>query len=294
MPAPREVPAQVWVNGQPRGIFEIEEIWGKEALMSRFADPNGPLYRLRGLTNTDPYAYQGTDTTKYVPLPWDPKGKTDPTTEDTLIANALRVVNEEPERLGEVMDVDMLLTYFAVSAIASDTDGFTGPFEVDDHYQYYDPQTAKFVILPWDPDNTFGSINDLPDADIYLNYERCILTRMVRDGILHDAFLAKLEDVMRRVPAQAVKDQADAIFNEIGSAAANDTTKMYPTDSFVWSLSYIKDWTDKRYISIRSQIAAQRAPGDPTGTPMDAGTTPMDPTGTPMDPATTPADGGTP
>jgi spore coat protein CotH len=28
MPSPREVPAQVWINGQPRGIFEIEEIWG--------------------------------------------------------------------------------------------------------------------------------------------------------------------------------------------------------------------------------------------------------------------------
>ena len=64
MPAPREVPAQLWINGQPRGIFEIEEVWGKEALASRFADPNGPLYRLRGLTNTDPYAYQGTDTTQ--------------------------------------------------------------------------------------------------------------------------------------------------------------------------------------------------------------------------------------
>ena len=181
----------------------------------------------------------------------------------------------------------MLLTYFAVSAIASNTDGFTGPFEVDDHFQYYDPQTGRFVILPWDPDNTFGSINDQPDADIYLNYERCILTRMVRDGILHDAYLTKLEDVMKRVPARAVKEQADAIFNEISSAAANDTTKMYPTESFVWSLTYIKDWTDKRYASIRSQIAAQRAPMDPTGTPMD-------PTATPTDPATTPADGGTP
>ena len=53
MPAPREVPAQLWINGQPRGIFEIEEVWGKEALASRFADATGPLYRLRGLTNTD-------------------------------------------------------------------------------------------------------------------------------------------------------------------------------------------------------------------------------------------------
>ena len=64
---------------------------------------------------------------------------------------------------------------------------------------------------------------------------------------------------MSRVPAQAVKDQADAIFNQIGTAAMNDTTKMYPTESFVWSLGYVKDWTDKRYDSIRAQIAAKRA-----------------------------------
>jgi len=107
---------------------------------------------------------------------------------------------------------------------------------------------------------------------------------MVRDGILHDAYLTKLEDVMNRVPAEAVKKEADAIFNEISSAAANDTTKMYPTDSFIWSLSYIKDWTDKRYASIRDQIAAQRAPAPPTGAPTD-------PTGTPTG---APATGGTP
>src|SRR5678815_5841727 len=91
-----------------------------------------------------------------------------------------------PDGLAGVMDVDALLTYFAVSAILSNTDGFTGPFEVDDHYQYRDPTTGKFTILPWDPDNTFGSINDLPDADIFLNYERCVITRMIAGGPLQE------------------------------------------------------------------------------------------------------------
>ena len=59
MPAPRETAAQVWINGQPRGVFEIEEVWGKEALTSRFPDPNGPLYRIRGLTNTGSVRIQG-------------------------------------------------------------------------------------------------------------------------------------------------------------------------------------------------------------------------------------------
>jgi spore coat protein CotH len=270
MPAPRETAAQVWVNGQPRGVFEIEEVWGKEALAAHFPDPTGAMYRLRGLTNTDPYAYKGDDPAAYVPLPWDPVGRSmlDPVT-DTVIGPALAVVAAGPDHLGDAMDVDTLLTYFAASAILSNTDGFTGPFEVDDHYQYHDPSTGKFFILPWDPDNTFGSINDAPDADIFLNYQRCVIPRMISEGALQEPFFAKLEDVMNRVPAQAIKDQADAIVAQIGDAATYDTVKMYPTESFIWSLGYVKGWIDARYASIPTQIATKRA-GGTTGT--DTGT----------------------
>jgi spore coat protein CotH len=262
MPAPRETAAQVWVNGQPRGVFEIEEVWGKEALSSRFADASGPLYRLRGLTNTDPYEYKGDDPAAYVPLPWDPAGRSmlDPAI-DTVIAPALQAVAGGADGLASAMDVDMLLTYFAVSAILSNTDGFTGPLEVDDHYQYRDPTTGKFVILPWDPDNTFGSLNDLPDADVFLNYQRCVITRMIAGGPLQEAFFAKLEDVMNRVPADAIKAQADAIVAQVGDAARYDTVKMYPTESFNWSLGYVKDFIDGRYASLPMQIAAKRAGG---------------------------------
>ena len=263
MPAPRETAAQVWVNGQPRGVFEIEEVWGKEALMARSLDASGPMYRLRGLTNTDPYEYKGADPAAYVPLPWDPVGRMaiDPAA-DTVIGAALQVVAEEdPASLGTVMDVDALLTYFAASAILSNTDGFTGPLEVDDHFQYRDPATGRFMILPWDPDNTFGSLNDLPSADVFLNYQRCVITRMIAGGPLQEPFFAKLEDLMNRIPAQAIKDQADAIVAQVGDAAAYDKTKMYPTESFVWSLGYVKDFIDGRYASLRDQIAAKRGGG---------------------------------
>jgi hypothetical protein len=258
MPAPREVPTRLSVNGEDRGIFEIEEVWDKQSLEERFPNADGPLYRIRGLTNLDPYEYKGLDSAAYVPLPWDPKGMRDPA-DHAVIGNALRVLTEEPARIGEVIDVDTLLTYFAVSAIVSNTDGFTGPFEVDDHFQYFDPTTGRFVILPWDPDNTFGSINDLPDADIYLNYERCLVTRMVKDGQLREPFLAKLEEVMQRVPAEAIQQTADQFAAQIRGAAAADTTKMYPTDSFEWSLTYIKDWIAGRYGSMNNQMAAARA-----------------------------------
>lgn len=258
MPAPREVPARMWVNGQNRGIFQIEEIWGKEAVAVHFSDPSGPLYRIRGLTNLDPYEYKGADSAAYVPLPWDPKGKRDPS-EHAVIGRALQVINEDPARLGEVMDLDTLFNYFAVSAIVSNTDGFTGPFEVDDHFQYYDPTTGRFFILPWDPDNTFGSINDKPDADIFLNYQRSIVTRLVRDSSFREPYLAKLEAVMQRMPAEAVQRQADAYAAQIRDHVYDDTTKMYPVESFEWSLTYVKQFIADRYVSIAQQIANLRA-----------------------------------
>jgi spore coat protein CotH len=261
MNAPRIVPTRLAVNGQDRGIYEIEEVWGKEALKERFAEAGGPLYRIRGLTNMDPYEYKGPDAALYVPLPWDPKGMREPA-EHAIIGETLRVIAEEPQRIGDVMDVDTLLTYFAVSAVVSNTDGFTGPFEVDDHFQYHDPVSGKFVILPWDPDNTFGSINDLPDADIFLNYERSVVTRMVSQGQLREPFLAKLEEVMQKIPAEAIQQQVDKIAGEIRPIVELDTTKMYPTSSFEWSIGYVKDWTAARYVSLADQIARKRA-GEP-------------------------------
>jgi spore coat protein CotH len=280
MPAPREVAARLWVNGEPRGIFEIEEIWGRETLSEWFADATGPLYRLRGLTNQDPYEYKGTDPAVYVPLPWDPKGMRDPS-EHMVIGAALRVLAEEPARLDEVMDVQMLFNYFAMSAILANTDGFTGPFEVDDHFQYWDPTKQKFFILPWDPDNTFGSINDLPTSDIFLNYERSILARYVRDQ-LRGPYLDRLEAIMGQLPAQTINAQAETFAAQIRPSVQDDGTKMYPTDSFEWSLGYIKDFTTNRYASIREQIATLRAaqqPPPPDSTPPPDATPPPDTAG---------------
>jgi hypothetical protein len=261
MPAPREVAARLWVNGAPRGIFEIEEIWGRESLAERFADATGPVYRIRGLTNLDPYEYKGMDPAAYVPLPWDPKGMRDPS-EHAAIGAALQILAEEDDRLDEVMDLATLYNYFAMSAILSNTDGFTGPFEVDDHFQYWDPTARKFFILPWDPDNTFGSINDPPTSDIFLHYERSILARHI-EGEMRLPYLDRLEAVMQAVTADAIAQQADAFAAQIRPAVQEDTTKMYPTESFEWSLGYIKDFIHARYGSIREQIAALRAPPPP-------------------------------
>jgi hypothetical protein len=76
-------------------------------------------------------------------------------------------------------------------------------------------------------------------------------------------YLDRLEAVMQAVTADAIAQQADAFAAQIRPAVQEDTTKMYPTESFEWSLGYIKDFIHARYGSIREQIAALRAPPPP-------------------------------
>ncbi len=254
MPAPREVSAQLWVNGQTRGAYEIEEVWSKESLKPHFADASGTLYRIRGEAGRDPYAFVGLDPSLYVPLPWDAKGKHPPDAH-LVIGQALRILKEEPGRWNEALDIENMLTYFAVSAVLSNTDGFGSAFEIDDAFMYHDPTTKRFFMLPWDPDNTFGSINDPATRDIFDNFDRCILTRFIKTTLL-DRYYAKLDEVMRRMPVEMVHAQIDRMAAQIRPVVQADNLKMYPTAHFEWSSMYIKDFVTARYASVRQQIAA--------------------------------------
>jgi len=98
------------------------------------------------------------------------------------IGRALQVLANDPANLDQVMNVDDLLNYFASNALLANTDGFTGDLEVDDFYEYFDPTSGQLFILPWDPDNTFGSINDPPDRDIFQNFGKSAITRLIRDS----------------------------------------------------------------------------------------------------------------
>jgi hypothetical protein len=258
MPAPREVATQLVVNGVSKGAYEIEQHWDRAAVRAHFSEPFGPLYRLRGDIGSDPYQWKGADPAFYVPLPWDPVGS-HASDDPAVIGQALGVLAQAPISFEQAFNGDSVLDYFAGNALLANTDGFTGELQIDDHYEYFDPQSGRFFMLPWDPDNTFGSINDPPDRDIFKNFQKSILTRLLRDTDVRARYLAKLEELMARIPLDALFAQTDAIFNQIHDSVARDQVKQYPTSHFEWSLGYVKDFMTTRYASVTAQIAAYRA-----------------------------------
>jgi hypothetical protein len=258
MPAPREVATELVVNGVSKGAYEIEQHWDRNAIKLSFTGPFGPLYRLRGLIDGDPYQFKGPDPALYVPLLWDPVGS-HASDDPAVVPQALGVVAQDPNNFEQAFNGESVLNYFAGSALLANTDGFTGDLQIDDHYEYFDPQSGRFFMLPWDPDNTFGSINDPPERDIFKNFQKSILTRILRDTPARERYLAKLEALMAKVPLEALFAQTDAIFNQIHDSVARDQVKQYPTAHFEWSLGYVKDFMTTRYASVTAQIAAYRA-----------------------------------
>gem|GEM_PF-5405163 len=257
MPAPREVSTELVVNGMSRGAFELEEIWEKQSLKANFADASGTLYRLRGVAGMDPYEYLGPDPQLYVPMPWDAKGTHD-ISEHAVIGAALRVLKEDPANLNSVIDVDNMITYFACSALLSNTDGFGSGFEIDDIFEYHDPTTGRFFMLPWDPDNTFGSLNEAPTRDIFEHFDNSATSRLLK-GSLRAQYFDKLNQLMAALPLETFNAEVDRVVKQIMPLVQADTLKMYPTDHFVWSVTFVKDFMAARYASVQQQMLAAPA-----------------------------------
>jgi hypothetical protein len=256
VPTPQAAHVRLTVNGQLRGLYTIREIWDADSIGAHFSQPLGPLYRVRGFVGTDPYAYVGTDPSAYVPSPWE-SHIDKPARGDDVVPSFLDILNNNPAMIESVVDTEDLVTYLAAFAVVMCTDGFVGDHGVSDHFQYFDPQSGKFLILPWDPDNTFSSQDELPTRSITKSFSRNALSRLVRDSSdLYTRYVAKINAVMSAVPAAALQAEVDTIYQQIQQAAYDDPFKLFTNAEFDWSRNSIKDFIAKRYASLQEQAAS--------------------------------------
>src|SRR6185295_19887019 len=101
------------------------------------------------------------------------------------------------------------------------------------HFQYFDPSTNKFFILPWDPDNSFSSQNEKPDRSIYKGFDSNKLAVLVRDTAdLRARYKAKITAVMAAVPVATVQGEAMRIYQQIQAAAYEDPFKVFGNGDF--------------------------------------------------------------
>ena len=146
VPAPRCHFAHVSVNGQALGVYAHVEAIRKPFLRRHFADDEGHLYE-GTLSDFRPEFVgtfeQKTDEEAPYRLPLERIATAAQADDGHLLA-----------ALGEVVDLDALLTFWAAEVVTAHWDGYAG--NTNNFWLYDDPSTGKVAFLPWGPDATFA------------------------------------------------------------------------------------------------------------------------------------------
>jgi spore coat protein CotH len=134
--APRTALANVSFNGELFGLYVLREGYDKGFLRRNLQEANGNLYE--GALGVDV-----TDVDLMEPRTNEAKG------DRSDLEAIARVVNEAPDAtfladISFLVDLDGLLTFWAVEAIADHWDGYIRP---NNYYVYHDPATGKFEFF---------------------------------------------------------------------------------------------------------------------------------------------------
>jgi uncharacterized protein (TIGR03437 family) len=173
-PAPREAPAQLYVNGQYIGFYMIVEHEDTTFLQRNFGQSGGYLYEWQFADN---YEFQnlGDDPSLYAQFL---KLKTNQTTPDLqTFCNLVQVINQSSSStftdadfiaaLSQYIDPKSFLTYAAAENVLAEADALVGGIVgMNNFYLYQFQGTTFYQLIPWDKDLTFSS----PNRDILTGF----------------------------------------------------------------------------------------------------------------------------
>jgi uncharacterized protein (TIGR03437 family) len=166
IPAPREAPAQVFVNGQILGFYYIVEHLDATFLQRNFGESGGYLYEWQsvGGLNYD-FGNLGTDPSLYAQF-LDLK-TSQPTPDLQTFDNLVQVINQPASTtftddafiaaVSQYVDPKQFLTYGAIEQVLSSSDSLIGGQHGMNNFDLYQFQgTTVYYLIPRDKDMTFS------------------------------------------------------------------------------------------------------------------------------------------
>ena len=149
LPTPRCNFATVTVNGKNLGLYIHLEELKKPFLARHFDSAKGNLYE--GTISDFTPEYRGT-------LEKKTNEDADDWSDVESVVAALRDPSDAGlEALGEIVDLDRFLTFWATEVLVGHWDGYTGD---RNNYHFYREPDDSFVFLPWGTDDTFHLKDD--------------------------------------------------------------------------------------------------------------------------------------
>lgn len=241
IPAPAVSFAQVFVNDEYWGVFNLIESVEEPFLQARYGESSGQLFKYEYNDAWD-FSSKGTDPKSYVPVPLKPEtNKDNPTT--SALVDFVQKANNSPDAtfvsdVSAYIDPHQILAYVAVENAIAGNDGFLGYAGMNNFFLYQLAGGTKFVIIPWDQNTTFV------DAQwpLFLRTDSNVLVRrLLADPTLKQFYV----DAVKKTVASFVNTtwlgpQFDADYNLIRNAALTDPKKPFSNDDFEGSINGLR------------------------------------------------------
>ncbi|MGP8246281.1 MAG: CotH kinase family protein [Bryobacteraceae bacterium] len=164
-PAPREAPAQLYVNGQYFGFYMIVEHENATFLQRNLGENGGYLYEWQF---EDDYEFQnlGADPSLYAQFFELKTGQTTPDLQ--TFCNLVQVIDQPSSAtftdaefiaaLSQYIDPKSFLAYAATENVLAEEDALVGGVVGMNNFYFYQFQgTTFYQLIPWDKDMTFST-----------------------------------------------------------------------------------------------------------------------------------------
>jgi hypothetical protein len=246
--------ARLVVNGEYYGVFTNIEKLDEVFLERTMEDPSGALWDRHN---------------------WEHKWG--PTDEDRLAL--LRDVEDPSDiaELDQLMDIEQALLTYAAEAVIPDSDGaWAGGLNF---FVYDDPVRGKFMLLPWDLDNTFDRFGDEPNGEYPTNPDPVVWEKgnthgrpwydvALTDPAYFDFYIDTIDQVLHEgyEPTQML-GWIDEMSAQIEDAVITDVNKPYPNSTYYNKLEELREYVQVRYDFLDEWVQCWQSGGtsDPQG-----------------------------
>ncbi len=278
LPAPRTALARVTVNGETFGLYVMRETYDERMLAQHFVDPEGNLYESTG-------AHDAPD----MGLELRTNKRRDDTSDLAAIVEVVATASDEDYRaaIGELVDVDQLMTYWALEALTAHHDGYAydlsdpalfpgagdqlwNPYP-NNFYVYDDPTSDRWVFLVHGADMALGmgsrSTYDVgPSTPVLLppKVDATIAWRLWQDPTFRDDFAERVRWVLDEVwDVAALNARADMLAGLVRGDGLSGSREFVTMGAFEQSLADRKDFLTRRVDAVRAELAAwEQATGE--------------------------------
>ena len=261
VPAPREAHANLYVNGQPMGVYVIVEPVDAVFLQRWLGENSGALYEYHWLT---PYfaTFLGEDLNLYPPL-FEPRTQETRSTFDLFdpIRELFRTINSAPagsfrEAVNARLDLEATLRLIAAEAFMAEWDGILGYAGLNNFYLYRPAASTQARLLPWDADHTFQA------ADYPLlagAAENVLMRRILEDPVLRVRYFdLVLEAVASASSGDWLVNEVTRDYQQIRDSVLADTLRPYSIEEFDAAFAELLSFARARPAFIRSQVQQHR------------------------------------